>query len=289
VSTRGWRELAEGVFVRSYAEQVLNVGLVVGAERCLVIDTRSSEAQGAELVTAVREVTAAPRVVVNTHAHWDHCFGNARFLPSDIWGHGRCVTMLERYGDLQRDLVAAQATRDGDVGFASELAEVGIIPPNRTFEASTELDLGGRPVHLRHLGLGHTDNDVVVDVPDAGVVFAGDLVEEGAPPAFEDSFPLDWGPTLQRLLGLRPGRVVPGHGRVVEVDHVREQAATIARTADVAREAYAADRDPTDVVGEVPLPEWAAFPALTRAYRQLAGAPHYDAPEQVRAEVGLAP
>jgi glyoxylase-like metal-dependent hydrolase (beta-lactamase superfamily II) len=289
VNTRVWREVAEDVFVRSYVEQALNVGLVVGAERCLVIDTRSSEVQGAELVTAVRGVTTAPWVGVNTHAHWDHCFGNARFLPSDIWGHERCVTMLERYGELQRDLVAAQATRDGEAGFAAEVAAVGITPPNRTFEATTEVDLGGRTVHLHHLGLGHTDNDVVIHVPDAGVLFAGDLVEEGAPPAFDDSFPLDWAPTLERLLELRPDPVVPGHGEVVGVDHVRQQAATIARTAAVARAAYAAGRDPADVVGEVPLPEWAAFPALRRAYRQLADAPPYDAPEQVRAEVGLTP
>jgi glyoxylase-like metal-dependent hydrolase (beta-lactamase superfamily II) len=287
VSTSGWRELGDGVFVRSYAEQVLNVGLVVGSERCLVIDTRSSQVQGAELLAAVCEVTAAPWVVVNTHAHWDHCFGNACFRPRDVWGHVRCVAMLERYGDLQRQLVAAQATRDGEHGFAAELSAVTICPPDRTFEAATGLELGGRTVHLRHLGRGHTDNDVVVDVPDAGVLFAGDLVEQGAPPAFEDAFPLDWGPTLERVLDLRPGPVVPGHGEVVGVDHVREQAATIARTADVAREAYAAGRDPIDVVGAVPLPERAALPALTRAYRQLAGAPPYDEPARIRAEMGL--
>jgi glyoxylase-like metal-dependent hydrolase (beta-lactamase superfamily II) len=71
-----WRELDDGVYVRSYAEQVLNVGLVVGEAGCLVVDTRSSHVQGAELAAAVRGLTSLPWVIVNTHAHWDHCFGN---------------------------------------------------------------------------------------------------------------------------------------------------------------------------------------------------------------------
>lgn len=289
METDVWREIGDGVFVRSYEAQRLNIGLVVGSRRCLVVDTRSTLTQGRELARAVREVTSRRWIVANTHAHWDHCFGNAEFLPADIWGHRRCVTMLDRYGPIQRDAVAAQAVAEGDRGFAGEIAEVAITPPTRTMEVSARVDLGGRSVRLRHLGLGHTDNDVVVEVPDAEVVFAGDLVEEGEPPAFEDAFPLDWPATLARLASLARGPVVPGHGAVVDSAYVARQAEWLTSVADGTRTAHAGGRDPTEAARKLPLPEPVARYAALRAYRQLDGAPAYDPPADVRAALGLPP
>jgi glyoxylase-like metal-dependent hydrolase (beta-lactamase superfamily II) len=81
-------------------------------------------------------------------------------------------------------------------------------------------------VVLRFLGRGHTAGDLVVEVEGDGegtVVFAGDLVEEGAPPAFEDAFPADWPATLGRLHALARGPVVPGHGAVVDAAFVGTQ------------------------------------------------------------------
>src|SRR5688500_5702530 len=88
------------------------------------------------------------------------------------------------------------------------------------------LDVGGREVVLRFLGRGHTDHDLVIEVEtpdDRTVVFAGDLVEEGAPPAFEDSFPAEWPATLGRLHAMARGPVVPGHGAVVDAAFVGAQ------------------------------------------------------------------
>src|SRR5687767_10432371 len=64
-----WREVGDQVFVRRHASLDLNVGLVVGDGACLVVDTRCSTTEGRDLVDAVRRVTPAPWVVVNTHAH----------------------------------------------------------------------------------------------------------------------------------------------------------------------------------------------------------------------------
>ncbi len=78
-------------------------------------------------------------------------------------------------------------------------------------------------MELAHLGRGHTDNDLVVLVADAGVAFAGDLVEEGAPPQFGDAWPLEWPGTLQRLVEVAPAVVVPGHGDVVDLAFLHGQ------------------------------------------------------------------
>jgi glyoxylase-like metal-dependent hydrolase (beta-lactamase superfamily II) len=281
-----WDEIADGVLVRRHRRLDLNVGLVLGGERCLVVDTRESHAQGRDLVEAVRRVTALPWVVVNTHAHYDHVFGNHVFAPSVIWGHERCAEVVERYGEIQRALVQRVLAEHGEETMTAELAEVEITPPNRTFTDAVTVDLGGVLVELRHLGRGHTDNDVVVHVP-GGALFAGDLVEEGAPPAVDDAFPIDWPVTLDALLALVDGPVVPGHGAVVDRGFVEDQAAVLTTTASVAREAFAEGRRPEEVASAVPLPEQVAVTALMRAFRQLRGEPPYEPPEELRERFGL--
>ena len=93
------------------------------------------------------------------------------------------------------------------------------------------LDLGGRTVALQHPGRGHTDHDVVVHVPDAAVVFAGDLVEQGAPPDLGDAVVAEWPATLDALLALQPAVVVPGHGDPVDPAFVAAQRAELAEVA----------------------------------------------------------
>jgi glyoxylase-like metal-dependent hydrolase (beta-lactamase superfamily II) len=133
-------------------------------------------------------------------------------------------------------------------------------------DAGAELEAGGRPVELRWCGRGHTDNDLVVVVPDAGVVFAGDLVEEGAPPSFgEDAFPLEWPATLDRLLALAPPVVVPGHGDVVGHAFVRGQRDELAAMADLCRRVAAGDLPAVQAVRSAPFPERFARDALALA------------------------
>jgi glyoxylase-like metal-dependent hydrolase (beta-lactamase superfamily II) len=286
VEDRPWQELADGVLVRRHRRLDLNIGLVVGAERCLVVDTRETPRQAEELVRAIREVTRLPWVVVNTHAHYDHVFGNQVFAPCDIWGHLRCAEVVERYGAVQQAAVRRAAEQHGEEELARELADVELLPPTHTFSDTVTIELGDAEVELRHLGRGHTDNDVVVHVGGA-VTFAGDLVEEGAPPAFGDAFPLDWPVTLERLLVGLDGPVVPGHGAVVDRAFVQEQAALLTSVAGVAREAFADGRDPGSVAPALPLPAEVATVALERAFRQLRGEPPYDPPDRIRAELGL--
>ncbi|MFD0468741.1 MBL fold metallo-hydrolase [Nonomuraea thailandensis] len=169
-----WQEVGDRVYVRRHESYDLNTGLIVGDGHCLVLDTRSSHREARDLVEAVRTITASPWTVVNSHSHFDHCFGNAIFQPAEIWGHARCVEEIEADGEQQRAVLIERRPE-----LREELEEVAIVPPDHTFTVAAGLDIGGRIVNLRHFGLGHSSNDVVAHVPDAGVVFAGDLVEEG--------------------------------------------------------------------------------------------------------------
>jgi glyoxylase-like metal-dependent hydrolase (beta-lactamase superfamily II) len=261
-----WREVADRVFIRRYSDFNVTIGLVVGEDDSLVVDTRASERQGRELMDEIRWVTNTRMRVVNTHHHYDHTFGNFAFVPSEIWGHERCATRLREDSRTAQFALAAAMPE-----VASEYVETQITPPDKTFRDNVELELGDRQVMLTHLGRGHTDNDVVIIVPDVHVVFAGDLVEQGGPPSFEDSFPLDWPGTLGRMLDYIHGPVVPGHGDIVGRSFVEGQLADLSALAQLARRVRFDGGSITDALPLSPFPATAARIALARAFAQLAG------------------
>src|SRR5262245_15198956 len=191
-----WREVGDRVFARRYRFWDQEIGLVLGRDAGLVIDTRISHRQADEILADVRTLTATPiTVVVNTHGHSDHAFGNHRFRPATIWGQDGCVPFIRETFARQRAGVMGEVPE-----LADELAEVVPDPPDDTFTERATIEVGGREVELRYLGRGHTDHDAVVLVPDTDVLFAGDLLENGAPPYFGDGFPIDWPATVEGLL-----------------------------------------------------------------------------------------
>ncbi|HET6166660.1 MAG TPA: MBL fold metallo-hydrolase, partial [Marmoricola sp.] len=134
-----WSELAPGVHERSFASWNLNVGVVVGEEKALVVDTRSTPREGRELLAHVRELTDLELLVVNTHAHPDHCRGNEAFAGSRVLAHP----------------VALEAMRSGR--FARRPAPVAHRPSpvaSAQDQVSTSrlLDLGGRRVAVHFHG-----------------------------------------------------------------------------------------------------------------------------------------
>ena len=265
-----WREVAPGVLVRRHRSFDLNVTLVLGDATALVVDTHLHDGHARRLVAAVREVTALPWVVVDTHAHFDHAFGNATFAREQpglhIWATEGCRRELETSGALQQALAAEQLRENGRPDEADAVAAVTVVPPNHTFTTDTRIDLGGRTVVLHHPGRGHTGHDAVVEVPDAGVTVAGDLVEQGAPPAFEDSYPLEWPTTLDALLPRLGAVVVPGHGDVVDPAFVAAQRDDLAAVADVARSlpADAADAELVRAAARLAVGRAAGLVALRR-------------------------
>lgn len=264
VALERWSEVGEGVFALRYAFFDQTIGLVVGDDACLVIDTRTTSAQARELQEDVRTITPHPWTVLNTHHHYDHTFGNSAFRPAQIWGHERCAAVLLRSGERMRKRVMRQLP-----DLAREIESVEIVPPSVQIAGEAQLRIGGRVVELRHLGRGHTDNDVVAFVPDSGVLFAGDLVEEGAPPAFGDSYPLDWPETDRRLLALARGAIVPGHGEVVGAAFVQAQAEELAAAAEAIRTAHLEAMPLEEAAARVPFPEPCARDCIARGFAQL--------------------
>ncbi len=249
-----WRELGAGVFVRRHEDLDLNCGLVVGTERALVVDTGGTSKRGEELAAAVREITALEPVVVNTHAHFDHCFGNAAFRDSQIYAHVGAADSLRATGEHQRQQVMNHLNTVGRADEATDLESSEIVLPFYLIERDVTLDLGGRSATLVCGGRAHTDHDITVAVPEADVVFWGDLVEQGADPSMEDAFPLEWASTLQELRRhpdvQAAGVAVPGHGDVVDSVYVDAQAEQLGHLSQSLTEALAESGPRLDVLIE---------------------------------------
>jgi glyoxylase-like metal-dependent hydrolase (beta-lactamase superfamily II) len=219
-----WLEVADGVYARRHVELDLTLGLVVGGERCLVVDSGTDEVHGAEFAAAIREITPLPWTLVITHAHFDHFLGTAAFLPCPVWAHERCRAVLLGGAEEHRREWVRRYRDEGRPELAERIERARVVPPTDVLTDRVVLDLGARTVELVHPGLGHTDHDVVVRVPDVAVVFAGDLVEQGAPPSVgPDSVTGHWPSTLDAVLALGPRVVVPGHGEPVDPGFVRAQ------------------------------------------------------------------
>ena len=153
-----FEELADGVFRRRYESLDLNVGVVLGEHGILVIDTRASHVEADELREELGSLTTLPvRWVVDTHWHWDHTFGNARFPEAEIWGHELCRKTMVELGDSMKEDAAAWLPDRLD-----EIAEVVITPPTSVFDTAASIDLGPVVVEMTYHGRGHTDSDIVV-------------------------------------------------------------------------------------------------------------------------------
>ncbi len=225
-----WVELADRVWVRRCEELDLSLGLVAGDDCCLVIDTGVSADHGFAFATAVRELTPLPWQIAYTHDHFDHWFGTAAFGESSVWA----VADGARYigsGDEQRKRWASKYRLQKREEDARAIGRSRLVPPNCQVSGAIGLNLGGRTVVLRQVGLAHSDNDMVVEVPDAGVLFAGDLLENGAPPSYDDAFPYHWPQAVEYLLSWKPKTVVPGHGDPADYWWARNQVRDMAEVA----------------------------------------------------------
>ena len=226
-------EVAHDIWVARYEWFDVNVTLIRGSAGLLVVDTHASAVAAREVIEDVRTLGAGEVVaVVNTHEHFDHTFGNGVFLAQ----YG--AVPVHAHEVAAENTVAAgeriKAVYDEPDNLADphreEVQATEIVPADTTFSSAVALDLGDRMVELVHPGRGHTGGDLVVRVPDADVLLAGDLVEESSmrqsTPGFgADCFPMDWPLTLDIVLGLLTSGsvVVPGHGAPVDRDFVETQ------------------------------------------------------------------
>ncbi len=280
-------EIAEGVLTARYPQWDVTVGLILGADGAVVVDTRASARQGREIITDVRALDPRVRIrhVVNTHVHFDHTFGNIAFDHLPIHAHENVARSAVADGVRVKGLFRADPEGHEPLGYtaadAADVLATIIRAPDSTFTETATIDLGDRLVTMTYAGRGHTDGDITVTVSGTGVVFVGDLIEESAPPSLGgDCWPLEWPGTLDALRPHLPhdAVVVPGHGKPVDAAFVARQREELDAVASVIRQRRlagmsleAARREPD---ARLPYPLESLGDAFARGWAQLSAPGH---------------
>jgi glyoxylase-like metal-dependent hydrolase (beta-lactamase superfamily II) len=212
-----------------------NAGFVIGDDGVVVIDTFASAAGAKQLLSEIRRRTTLPvRFVVNTHHHLDHVAGNAAFIEAGA------VALAHRHvhGWIRPENLRLLDTSGSAVPPDLRAMVERIALPAMGYDDELDLRLGSRLVQVRWMP-GHTGGDSVVTIPDARVVFTGDLFWHRALPNLIDATTAPWVETLAALSAAGPDSTfVPGHGtvgRAADVTAFREYLATLRRLVAEAR------------------------------------------------------
>lgn len=267
-------EIAAGVFCYVQPDGgwcLNNAGVVVGGDGTIVIDTAATRTRAEALLAGIARVTTAePRIVVNTHHHGDHTFGNMVFQPgATVVAHRLCRTEMAAAGLGMRNLFPGV-----------EWGDLRVTLPSITFDDCLYLGPDDSRVELVHVGPAHTTNDVVAWLPDRRVLFAGDVAMSGTTP-FILMGSLDGSlRAIRRLRSFGAQTVVCGHGPVTGPEVLDATESYLTWLRGVADDGIAAGLTPRELAREVDLGEFAdlldterVVGNLHRAYAERTPAP----------------
>jgi cyclase len=225
-----------------------NAGFVIGDDGVLVFDTFFTPAAIEELIAEIQTLTKLPiKYAVNSHYHLDHTGGNQvlvargvpiiahdnliewqttlnkRFLPAPEELQKRRADAAKQLSETPEDQKDKRAPLERLIRRLDATMAIRLTNPNVTFGSGTvHLYLGKREVILSTLP-GHTGGDVLAYVPDANVVFTGDLGWSKTLPNLVDATVNDWIPTLDKILNQYPAaKFIPGHGNVAEAAEIKD-------------------------------------------------------------------
>jgi glyoxylase-like metal-dependent hydrolase (beta-lactamase superfamily II) len=231
---------------------------IINEDDVVVVDTTLTPGSAREELAALKRLTSKPvKYVINTHWHDDHIMGNqvysAAFPGAEFIAHARTREYLPTTGlTNRRQAMSAQGypqfiaalksrleknvsvfggplndeertTLASDIQIAERyMAEnpgAQIVLPTLTFEDHLTLHRAGRTIDVLYPGRGHTSGDIVVHLPQEGILITGDLVIYPVPYVGNpQSHPRDWSATLEKLIALHPTIIIPGHGPVLHDD-----------------------------------------------------------------------
>ena len=224
----------------------------------IVVDTMATPELAHALLDAVRPALAGRQLlVINTHADYDHCWGNAVFAapdgpyPAPIVGHALAAARLR--GAAARHELQLRQAQD------ARFAHVRLVPPTLTFTQGLRIDGGDLTLELLPTP-GHTPDHVALWVPELRLVVAGDAAEHPFPCAADAAgLPL-LRRSLAQLAQLQPEVVLPCHGGAADAGLLTRNLAYFATLERHVRQARAAGQVATADAVRADLPDVIGFP-----------------------------
>src|SRR6516165_363437 len=288
--TRGLHQVADRVWAWTLPDGGYgwsNAGLVAGDGASLLVDTLFDLALTREMLTAMKPVTDRAPVTdaLITHSNGDHTHGNqllgasvrivaAKGTAEEI-AHGMPPEMMAMTQTANLGPVATPYARDRFGHF--DFSGIKVRNADQTFDRDLTVEVGGRRVDLLNLGPAHTAADSVVHVPDAGVLFGGDLLFIGCTPIVWAGPIANWVAACDTMIAMDAPIVVPGHGPVTDPDGIRAVRGYLAHVAEQAEAAYRRGLSWAEAADTIDLGEYATWldaervvVNVYRRYRELA-------------------
>lgn len=243
---------ADGSFNPAAIATLCNGGIIAGEDKVVAIDGSFQPAGAAWLADLALKLTGkAVTDVIVTHFHADHTGGLAGYQqgatgPNIIATATTNQLIIERY-------TGARQTPDG-----ASFAQPAIRPvlPTRIMTSETEtvsMDLGGRTITLHPLK-GHTPSDVAVEISDAPVIFAGDLVWAGLFHNYVDAIPSHLGTSVRQLLADPQNTIVTGHGAIARAGDLGNYINLLDLVEEKARASFEAGKTPAEGSADFEVP-----------------------------------
>lgn len=276
--------LADGIYAAIHIEggsAICNASLVDLGGLLLVFDTFLTPQAAEELYQfAIDQFNQAPQVVINSHYHNDHMWGNQVFVKeaqiiSSIKTYQQCDTLgLEEYewysanaakklDEIQtqyRQSVdkESQASMIGMLGYYAGLVEalpnLRVCKPNLTFEKQLNLHGNKRSAQLINFEGAHTGSDTVLYLPQDGIIFTGDLLFVDAHPYLSEGDPSLLLDVLNRLLLLDASIFVPGHGPIGKIEDVQSMLGYVEDCMSIGKELALSGAD-DEAISEIEMPK----------------------------------
>jgi 2-keto-4-pentenoate hydratase/2-oxohepta-3-ene-1,7-dioic acid hydratase in catechol pathway/glyoxylase-like metal-dependent hydrolase (beta-lactamase superfamily II) len=270
--TRGLHEVADRVWAWMLPDGGYgwsNAGLVAGDGASLLVDTLFDLPLTREMLTAMASVTDRAPITdaLITHSNGDHTHGNelldrsvrviaAKGTAEEI-AHGMAPEMLvmTQTADLGPVVTPYLRERFGPFDFGG----ITLRNADLTFDDRLTIEVGGREVHLLNLGPAHTAADSVVHIPDAGVLFAGDLLFIGCTPIVWAGPIANWIAACDAMIALDAPTVVPGHGPVTDADGIRAVRGYLVHVSEQAEAAHRKGLSFVEAADSIDLGEYASW------------------------------
>jgi cyclase len=270
--TRGLHDLGNGIYAYLQPDGSWgwsNAGLIVDGNESLLVDTLFDPVLTQEMLDAMRAASKAADSIdtlVITHANGDHYYGSQLVEGAEIIASKACAEELDETPPQMLAQLAKNAPNMGELGdfFIKCFGQFkfdGITSPKptRTFQKRLDISVGSKEVQLIQVGPTHTKGDVIVYLPEAGVVFAADILFIGGTPIMWVGPVANWIRACDLMLEMDAEIFVPGHGPITDKQGVEAVKGYWEYVTEEARKRFDAGMSADEAIPDIDLGEYSSW------------------------------
>lgn len=230
---------------------MVNSTLIIGDSGAILIDTGFTDEIGSHLASVVAKLTKKPvKVIINTHHHGDHSFGNAAFPGAKVISSEMCRKLLiEGEGEWLGIIQGA---------LGRKLPNTRAVPATEVYANKTRTDVVIDGVKLTFWvpEAAHTAGDMMIWLPDDQVLIGGDITVNQITPNFRDANVKKWIQTLAEVQAMPAKTIIPGHGPLMTSKDVAKLHQRMAKLYSGIEAGYKAGLTDGEIRKKLDLAEW---------------------------------